>query len=854
MQNIWAVVAKESVNCLMSDETQVLDILKETRRNLNAGKSVFGRFELERELGAGGMGVVWLARDNDVEGRVALKFLPGLVRDPVAERDLRDEVRNARDLVHENIVSVRTLHKDDSSIAVEMEFVDGPSVSRLIADSPNCWLDLDRVVPIVRGLCRAIDYAWKPPRRLVHRDVKPLNLLLNSAGVVKVVDFGIAHSVSETVARLTGAASAKKVVGSLPYMSPQQLRGEIHHLNDVYSIGATIYELFTGTPPFRAKDVATLTTQINQERPPTMTERRRQLIAEKNRKVSGDIKVPDNWEQVVAACLSKEAKHRPKDAREIALRLELVREATQAPFASGYGKKRRSRLLPAVAAGVVLAGGGIAAWMTRDRWSSMDRPAPTVRTAPTALPLSSNLGDAGSAGIPKEPPAAGERPSSNEAGSGPAAAQPTKQSSQPVRLAAQSVQLAAPRRDWLLVATEPIRVAVADAAGKTLFEGDLAAGEKRAFPVDSPLLVELRKGSGLSLEVDGKPMLPPVVNSNRWLVQVPAAPNSVPRLSEAPPPPPPFEAEVGPLVKAGKISKVESEWLRAALGGEKGEEERSLVQRLFAKNLPIALPRWRSQTAMEFKPSTRALTSSDATIMLRAVDIVLPPGGATLRMIRIDPGTYRKGATREEVGWRASDSAHASVNITKPFFIGKFEVTQKQYESVMRQNPSYWRGLERAQWPIDQVTWNLLMGPDGFLARLNLELAKLYDGLVVADLPTDDEWEYACRAGTNTAYNNGQDGKNIEADAALNEIAVYNRASGRPEPVGSRSPNAWGLYDMHGNLQEWTQDRYVRGGSWQSKAAGCRSAARVQMSRDAGASNQTGFRLVLRIKDASQVR
>src|SRR3954463_8121863 len=133
----------------MSDETQVLDILKETRRNLNAGKTVFGRFELERELGSGGMGVVWLARDLEVEGRVALKFLPGLVRDPIAERDLRDEVKNARDLVHENIVSVRTLHKDDASIAVEMEFVDGPNLTMLIRDAPNRFLEVSKAAPIV---------------------------------------------------------------------------------------------------------------------------------------------------------------------------------------------------------------------------------------------------------------------------------------------------------------------------------------------------------------------------------------------------------------------------------------------------------------------------------------------------------------------------------------------------------------------------------------------------------------------------------------------------------------------------------------------------------------------------------
>ena len=846
----------------MSDETQVLDILKETRRNLNAGKVVFGRFELERELGSGGMGVVWLAKDNDVEGRVALKFLPGLVRDPVAERDLRDEVKNARDLVHENIVNVRTLHKDDSSIAVEMEFVDGPSVSRLIAESPNCWLDPEGAASIVRGLCLAIDYAWKPPRKLVHRDVKPLNLLLNSAGVAKVVDFGIAHSVSETVARLTNISAAKRVVGSLPYMSPQQLRGEIHHLNDVYSIGATIFELLTGTPPFRAKDIATLTAQINHDLPTSMTERRRQLIEEKNRNVTGTVPLPKVWEEVVAACLQKDSAKRPTDAREIAVRLGLVAEhKTKTPFTASEGRDQRgkNRRLPLLlgTAAVLVAGAGITAWMLRDRISPKETPpaaTPVVVDSPKAIPLAASK-------KPAQPPETekGPKVETKDVATGPAKPPAQHQSATPL-------PPPPPRKDWQLVAKAPVRLAVSDAGGTVLFEGNMAAGEKRPFPVEKPLLVEVREGFGLELEVDGKPMQPPPVASNRWVMNVPAPADTMPILREAPPPPPPFEAEVGPLVKTGKVNKSESDWLRAALGGEKGEDERTLARQLFATHLPATLHQWRSRTTLEFKPTREALTSADPAVMMRAIDLVLPPDGAIIRLIRIDPGTFRKGASSSEVGWRASDQAPAQVVIRKPFFIGKFEVTQKQYASVMRSNPSWWsrptpqvaRQIDQATWnaiqPVEMITWNDIKGTNGFTAHLNLNLTQLFQGVLEADLPTDDEWEYACRAGTTTTYNNGQDSKHIEADPGLKDIAVYNQALGPPKSVGSLLPNAWGLYDMHGNVQEWTLDRYLRGGSWQSKAAACRSATRSKMGYDGGKEKHTGFRLVLRIKDAPQTR
>ena len=341
------------------EKTQKIDLLQATKKDLNAGKIVFSRFELVRELGSGGMGVVWLAKDLEVEGHVALKFLPGLVRDPVAERDLRDEVKLARGLVHENIVNVNDLKKDDTSIAVQMEYVDGPTVRMLLRDTPNRFLDVDKAAPIVRGLCLAIDYAWTPPRRLVHRDIKPANMMVTPSGLVKVVDFGIAHTVAETITRLTGQSNSERVVGTLPYMSPQQLVGEVHHSSDVYSIGATIYEILTSTPPFRSSDVLTLTQQIKSDIPQTMAERRKQLIGE-GRQISGAQPIPKVWEEVVASCLAKDSAKRPVSAREIARRLGLVEG----------GEPIQTRVWPkAFAAAVaVLATVGTGLYFTRSSW------------------------------------------------------------------------------------------------------------------------------------------------------------------------------------------------------------------------------------------------------------------------------------------------------------------------------------------------------------------------------------------------------------------------------------------------------------------------------------------------------
>jgi formylglycine-generating enzyme required for sulfatase activity len=165
----------------------------------------------------------------------------------------------------------------------------------------------------------------------------------------------------------------------------------------------------------------------------------------------------------------------------------------------------------------------------------------------------------------------------------------------------------------------------------------------------------------------------------------------------------------------------------------------------------------------------------------------------------------------------------------------------------MPRNPSYWR--KHPNWPIDQVNWQDVAGPNGFIPRLNRVLATKYGGSLVADLPTEDEWEYACRAGTESSFNNGNNISNITSDAGLDLLANYNRADeGSPTAVGSFQPNAWGFYDMHGNVEEWTKDRFLRGGSWHATAVNCRVGWRTQKSVDSSPSNEDGFRLTLRLK------
>lgn len=797
-----------------NDKTEKIELLQETKRNLNAGKIVFSRFELIRELGSGGMGVVWLAKDLEVEGKVALKFLPGLVRDPIAERDLRDEVKNARDLVHENIVSVRTLHKDDTSIAVEMEYVDGPNVTMLMRDTANRCLDVDKAAEIVRGLCLAIDYAWTPPRKVVHRDIKPANMLVTTTGHVKVVDFGIAHTVSETITRLTGQSKSERVVGTLPYMSPQQLTGEVRHHNDVYAIGATIYQILTGTPPFRATDAAVLTQQINNEIPVTMAERRRQLVNE-GRKFSGSIPIPKIWEEVVASCLAKDPAKRPATARQIAERLGLLDAPKSIPWLKISGG----------VAALAVVGVAVGIYFIQPAWLPKVNVSQKITGSDKTEDKNDNAG-------------------SQKVDDKSALKVDNKVESQNTPAPLPATVAPALRHEWYLTASEAVQVAISRQPDGVVENVQLHAGEKHVLPLDTAFLIQLKEGKGLGWEIDDHAMTPPDSLYHRWTLNVPAALNILPTISV---PAPPFEEEVGPLLKDNQVNQTEADYLRAALGDEKNVEEHALAGMLFAKENRITIGQWRARTSHKFKPDIAVLTAEDPLLLARAIDIELLPGKLEMRLVRIEPGQFQRGSAPDELGRQVSDSAPGSVSITKPFFIGIFEVTQAQFISLMKRNPSWWHMQQHPRWPIDSVTGEELRR---FFLKLNGDLAKAYGGLLVADLPTDDEWEYACRAGTTTAFNNGSLITSTESDPALKVLANYNNPNGTPCDVGSSSPNNWGLYDLHGNLEEWTKGWNLRGGSWHSRAVWCRAAVVKHGSREAPSSKEVGFRLVLRLREA----
>ena len=322
----------------------------QTLRGHIPGERVFDRYKLIRTLGQGGMGVVWLALDEQLEREVALKFLPEPVaHDPAAINDLKRETKKALKLTHPNIVRIYDFLQNEQMVAVSMEHVDGLSLTQIRLEEPNQVFSTEQIEKWIGQICVALDYAHIN-EQIAHRDLKPSNLLVNSKGDIKITDFGISATISDATTYTQMNASSS---GTPVYMCPQQMMGEkAAPTDDIYSLGATIYELLTGRPPFFS---GRIDLQLQNKIPPLMKERRKELD------IKAESQIPNSWESTVASCLEKAAEDRPQTLAEVWKSLHgivTISHSKKSPNNRKIGKK-----LLATACIILLLGGiGTAAW------------------------------------------------------------------------------------------------------------------------------------------------------------------------------------------------------------------------------------------------------------------------------------------------------------------------------------------------------------------------------------------------------------------------------------------------------------------------------------------------------------
>src|SRR5262245_20092877 len=290
-------------------ERPALDVAPEPPRNGTENTLVgttLSHYQVLSLLGAGGMGEVYLARDRRLDRTVALKILPGdLARDPERMQRFEREARAASALNHPNVATIHDVGESDGLHFIVMEHVEGETIAARIAGRPFL---LFGVIDIAVQAADALDVAHA--KGITHRDVKPANLMVTSRGHLKVLDFGVAKMrIRDDSTRggewtLAPGTAIGRVIGSGPYMSPEQVTGgDVDPRSDVFSLGVVIYQMATGHTPFFGATRAELLEAILHATPESITGQNGQM--------------PSELERITFKCLEKRAEDRYQSAREL---------------------------------------------------------------------------------------------------------------------------------------------------------------------------------------------------------------------------------------------------------------------------------------------------------------------------------------------------------------------------------------------------------------------------------------------------------------------------------------------------------------------------------------------------------
>jgi serine/threonine protein kinase len=735
-----------------------------TVRGFVPGQVLFDRFLLRRVLGWGDLGVVWLAFDDLLQKEVALKFLPELVRlDAVSVEELQWEIGRYRDLEHPHIVRLHELVGDAAASAVLMEFIPGHSLSKWCAHQPGGVFEVEQIHAWIAQFLDALIYAHGKDE-LFHRDLKPSNLLVDEADQLKITDFGTARSIRNSVSRVDTRGTKD---GSLVYTSKQQLMAaDPSAQDDIYSFGATVYELLTSRPPFLIEN-GDLLKQIWKEVPPSMAERRRALGI-----VGADL--PLDWEQVIASCLAKEPAERPQSITEVAERLGL----RAAPIA--FTKAEQTPSLPAVEPPVVEAKQLPTVEIPPSQALSPDpievpaantvppvielppiqsMPAPVVETAPTQTPS-----PVGMEIPPKTPPIKTSRPRTIEL--------PTIQ-------------------------PEPRRLSLKD-----------------QLIVFSLILLFVLDGLGYYFI-----FVKPDADKERV-------------------------AEMAQLEATEKAAAADAEKLKAEQA--KLDEEKAALEK--AKDDAEARAQAAEQAARQAIAEATKANQSEQAVLQRTAEAIAPVPGK--------PWTNSLGVKFVPAG-------------TDNILFSVWDVRVKDYAAFVADTKHEWPKPKFTQTdndPAVEVSWDDARAFCDWLTKKEHEEGRL-TAQQLYRLPTDAEWSKAVglmENGGGLPKENDGDIKNVypwgnqwpPPPAAGNYAeSLTNDGFSKTSPVGTFTPNSFGLYDMGGNVWQWCDDKYdyahdwrvLRGASWVDRVPdSLLSSSRSGNAPDAR-DDGSGFRVVVEV-------
>jgi serine/threonine protein kinase len=759
---------------------------------------VMGAYDVLDKLGQGGMGVVLRARHRKMNREVALKVLAASqnFEQDAVDRFERETLASAK-LQHPHIVTAFDAGEADGRHYLVMELVDGEDLGKRVRNAGP--LPVTEAVSYLLQTAQGLEYAHQ--QKVVHRDIKPSNLMRDLKGNIKILDLGLARierSESEESLSLTGTGAT---MGTADFMAPEQARNAklADSRSDVYSLGATLWFLLTGRTPF---DGDSLTAKL--------------LAHQADPIPDLGAAVPEAGNDLCALfqrMLAKKPADRPQSMAEVISVLEVLAAGSTVPTGSVV-KSKESTLVTDVATAAILANAG----------SLVDQDLAAAAQSVATI----TEGDS----VEKEPGTIVEK-SDTFVG----AETRVPRNSTTAKLAT-SEEVVFSRSTRFTAAIGILLIGVIFFVVPTTWPNRPRTREAPIPPIVS---------SEPSTDVAVKPpnaASPPVVanspvvsNRSQDVAQPQASPiealQSVPEVAVV------LNASgrnAAPLSQsAGNRGQIDmpmnSNAQERSQPNQSQESPPKPVQQIPAQN---------SQSQQT--PSRQsALANRDAGERL-----VVTTEGIDLPLRWCPPGSFTMGSPKSEPD-RQEDEDQVRVTLTKGFWMGETEVSQELYESVIGTNPSNFKG---PRGPVEQVSWEDAMSFCVKLTERERNASRL-SSTQEYRLPTEAEWEYACRAGTTTATAFGDTLSSEQANFDGN--FPYNGAAKRPSlnstrEVGKYAANAWGLKDMHGNVFEWCADWYVdklkggtnpiadaragkenrvlRGGSWLINGLNCRSSNR----------------------------
>ena len=760
-----------------------------------------GDYEIVEVIGRGGMGVVYRARHRRLDRTVALKMLQaGDTADDVQLKRFQAEARAAANLDHPGIVPVYEVGEYGGRHFMSMALVEGTSLAEWTRDGP---LPPEEAASLLKSIAEAVQFAHE--RGVVHRDIKPANILLDAAGRPRITDFGLAKNVLDDA----GLTTTGQVLGTPAYMSPEQAAGrEAGQAADVYSLGATLYFLLTGRPPFHAAGVMETLRQVAEQEPAPP-----RLL---------NPGIPRDLETICLKCLRKEPRRRYESAKELAgdlgrwLRREPIRARPVRPAEKAWLWCRRKPWFAGSVAliavlmvlGTTLLAGQryvneqrIAAEQARnDRKRAASLVEAVLSAPPEAVPYAvGNLQPLKDHAAPllQRRQADTSQSDAHRLRAAVALAELGKQFD--VELVVASIA-AADHREWgnIVLALGRARRKAVESLGEQALAAREGQDERHEYRL---AVVALGLGEN-SLAESMCALSPDPARRTVFIHEFAAWPPDLSRL-------------------AGPCSSIENAALRSAVCLGAGSLPPAAVD-------AQAMESWGTLLAECYRAAPDSGTHSAAGWALRRWNLPLPeidssPAPAAgkdwhvnqlgMTMLKIPAGTFvRHGDIRTDV-------AEQTVTLTRPFLLSDREVSADQFRRFM-DDPNAEKPQDRlaidekyndaGAHPARQIGWLDAVLFCNWLSRQE-GLPPCYEGsgetwelVAGADgyrLPTEAEWEHACRAGTTSAWSHGDD------ESLLADYAVY--GANDPAPCGSRLPGGWGLFDMHGNIHEWCHDKWA---------------------------------------------